>query len=55
MITATNVLDTEMIITTTKNWMIWSVLVMIAHTMTIIGKTDGGEMMYKEDVRLKRR
>ena len=55
MIIATNVLDMETIITTTKNWMISSVLVTIAHTMTIIGKTDGGEMMYREVVQNDRR
>lgn len=48
MIIATNVLDMVTIITTTKNWMITSVLVIIAHTMTIIGKMDGGEMIYRK-------
>ena len=55
MIIATNVLDMVTIITTTKNWMITSVLVIIAHTMTTTGKTDGGEMIYREDVQNDRR
>ena len=51
MIIATNVLDMETIITTTKNWMITSVLVIIVHTMIVTGKMDGGEMIYREAVR----
>ena len=50
MIIATNVLDMEMIIITMKNWMITSVLVMIAHTTITTGKMDGGEMMYRKAV-----
>ena len=33
-----------------KNWMITSVLVMIAHTTITTGKMDGGEMIYREVV-----